>query len=102
VSLRRSELESEHNIYKQLSGCYDVPKVHWFGTELDHCALVIDLLGPSLEDIFGQCQHKFSLKTVLHVASQLASEVFNHCIFILTVSTDLCGRIDTFSWLYPS
>jgi hypothetical protein len=47
--------------------------VHWFGVEGDYNVMVIDLLGPSLEDLFNYCKRKFSLKTVLMLADQMVS-----------------------------
>ena len=52
-----------------------IPNVHWFGVEGDYNVMVIDLLGPSLEDLFNYCKRKFSLKTVLMLADQMVSQI---------------------------
>jgi len=49
--------------------------VYYFGQEGLHNILVIDLLGPSLEDLFDLCGRRFSAKTVVMVAKQMLSRV---------------------------
>jgi serine/threonine protein kinase len=52
-----------------------LPKVYWSGIEGCYHAMVIDLLGPSLEDLLNYCSRKLSLKTVLMLAEQMLSRI---------------------------
>lgn len=78
----------EYWVYKQLhadSSTIDsgIPKVYYFGEEADknddgaiyrdfHIAMVMDRLGPSLDDLFKKCEF---LKTVLMLAEQMLSRM---------------------------
>lgn len=66
-----SLLKGEADTYRCLSGGAGIPRVHAYETECEYNAMVFDLLGPSLEDLFNYCSRKFSLKTVLMLANQL-------------------------------
>lgn len=69
------QLRDEYRTYKILVGCPGIPNVYYFGQEGLHNILVIDLLGPSLEDLFDHCNRRFTIKTVVMVAKQMLSRV---------------------------
>ncbi len=58
-----------------------VPKLHFYAQEGDYNVMVIDLLGPSLEDLFEYCRRKFTLKTVLMIAIQMVILVSHNLSF---------------------
>lgn len=78
VKTRHPQLMYESRLYRLLNMNGDamgIPSVKWFGVEGDYNVMVMDLLGPSLEDLFNFCGRKFSLKTVLMLADQLVSRI---------------------------
>ncbi|XVF26988.1 hypothetical protein REPUB_Repub14bG0068000 [Reevesia pubescens] len=75
VKTKHPQLLYESKLYKILQGGTGIPNVRWFGVEGDYNVLVMDLLGPSLEDLFNFCSRKLSLKTVLMLADQMINRV---------------------------
>jgi casein kinase 1 len=75
IKTKHPQLLYESKLYRILQGGTGIPNIRWFGIEGDYNVLVLDLLGPSLEDLFNFCSRKFSLKTVLMLADQLINRV---------------------------
>ena len=91
------QLRDEYRLYKILAGCYGVPKVYFFGQEGVHNVLVMDLLGPSLEDLFEWCGRKFSVSTVVAIAIHMIRRVqtlHEHLLIYRDIKPDnfLVGR----------
>ncbi|URD91509.1 casein kinase [Musa troglodytarum] len=75
VKSKHPQLHYESKLYMLLQGGTGIPHLKWFGVEGDYNVMVIDLLGPSLEDLFNYCNRRFSLKTVLMLADQMINRV---------------------------
>lgn len=48
------------------------PRLFYFGKEENYSIMVMDLLGPSLEQLFQKCDKKFDLKTTVMVGIQIS------------------------------
>jgi len=75
VRVKSPQLKCESKIYRILRGGLGIPNIQWCGTEKDYNVMVMDLLGPSLEDLFNYCGRRFQLKTVLMLADQLLTRL---------------------------
>lgn len=73
--LRCPQLRHEYKVYRELANAPGFAKVHYFGTQDSYNLMVMDLLGPSLEDQFNKCGRRFNLKTVLMIADQMLERV---------------------------
>ncbi|XP_056644804.1 casein kinase I-like [Diorhabda carinulata] len=73
IKTRHPQLHIESKFYKMMQGGVGIPVIKWCGSEGDYNVMVMELLGPSLEDLFNFCSRRFSLKTVLLLADQLIS-----------------------------
>lgn len=75
VKTRHPQLAYEYKLYRILAGGVGIPGVRWFGKEGDYNVMIMDVLGPSLEDLFNFCSRKFTLKTVLMLADQMLARI---------------------------
>ncbi|KAG0692914.1 kinase-like domain-containing protein [Suillus ampliporus] len=51
---------------------------HWFSQESTYHAMVLDLLGPSLQDLFLMHNQRFSLCTIVNLGDQLYIHSYNY------------------------
>lgn len=75
VRSNHPQLLYESKLYRLLQGGIGIPCIHWYGIEGEFNIMILDLLGPSLEDLLKICNRKLSLKTVLILADQMISRI---------------------------
>lgn len=61
--------------FQELREVVGFPRCYYFGTEGEYNVMVMDLLGPNLEDLFNYCHRRFSLKTVCLLADQMLHRI---------------------------
>ena len=75
IKSKHPQLFFESKLYMSLQNGVGIPKLFWCGTQGNYNVLIIELLGPSLEDLFNYCNRKFSLKTTAMIAEQMISRI---------------------------
>ncbi|KAG2737740.1 kinase-like protein [Suillus brevipes Sb2] len=79
-----SSVEREYFILKQLEGGVGIPRTFWLGRESAYHVLVLELLGPSLHQLFLANNRRFSLLNVMNLGVQLLScfEYIHSCNYV--------------------
>lgn len=74
-STKHPQLHLEAKLLRDLARGPGIPRVLHSGSEAGYNIMVMDLLGPSLEDLFNFCSRRFTLKTVLLLAEQMLNRI---------------------------
>lgn len=84
ANCKSPQLAYEAKVYKYLEGGMGIPRVFFQQDSRTYNIMVMDLLGPSLEDMFNYCYRRFSEKTVLMLGIELLTrlEFIHHRNFI--------------------
>lgn len=63
----------EWQVYNTLGGSHGVPRVHYKGRQGDYYVMVMDMLGPSLWDVWNNNSHTMSVEMVACIAIEAIS-----------------------------
>ncbi|KAF8407093.1 hypothetical protein HHK36_006218 [Tetracentron sinense] len=63
----------EWQVYDTLGGSHGVPRVHYKGRQGDYYVMVMDMLGPSLWDVWNKNSHTMSIEMVACIAIEAIS-----------------------------
>lgn len=66
-----STLKHEFAVLRQLATVKGIPRALWLGEEGGRNLLVLNRLGPSLEEVFIAQKRTFTLYTIADIATQL-------------------------------
>ena len=74
VTNQHPQLFHENKIYLVFQGGVGIPKIYWYGKQGNYNILVMESLGPSLEDLYNKFK-KFSLQTTLMSMDQMITRI---------------------------
>jgi len=75
ISEKSKHLEEEYAIYQRLFGVEGMPRVLYYGQLEKDNIMIMELLGPSIENLFRLCHRRFSMKTICMIAKQLITRL---------------------------
>lgn len=69
------QLKTEKNVLDMMSDYEGFPNVYEYGSHQDWNFMIMELLGPSLSDLYSYCGFKFTLQTILLIAIQMIQRI---------------------------
>mmetsp|Transcript_152523 Transcript_152523/g.265843 ORF Transcript_152523/g.265843 Transcript_152523/m.265843 type:complete len:375 (+) Transcript_152523:135-1259(+) len=72
---KHPQLVYEAKLLKLLQGGMGIAEVYHYAVEAEHTVMVMELMGPSLEDVFNLCKRSLSLKSTTMLADQLLRRI---------------------------
>jgi len=81
---KNDTLKYESSILNYLKNGIGIPKLYSYISTNQYNYMLLELLGPSLEDLFNLCHNRFSLKTILLLGDQMLSRIeYLHSRYII-------------------
>ena len=75
IEVNKSKLNTEYELYNLLHEGSGVPSIIWKGIMNNKNILIMEYLGPTLEDLVDFCDNKFSMKTVIMIGLQILDTI---------------------------
>ena len=72
---RFSQLKNEAYLLKYLSGCEGIPKIYFHAKTNKYSFLVMELLGPSLANLFLKNKNNLPLKHIINYSLQMLDRI---------------------------
>ncbi len=85
IKTKHPQLHIESKFYRIMQGGVGIPTIKWCGSEGDFNVMVMELLGPSLEDLFNFCsRYEFQADSSRH-----------HLLFTVHFAGDSASRLSS-------
>jgi casein kinase 1 len=75
IKTKHPQLFYESKLYMALQSGIGIPKIHWCGSQGNYNILIMDLLGPSLENILIKNKNNIPLKKVINYGLQMIDRI---------------------------
>lgn len=62
-----------NSVFTIITEAVGIPQLFWYGELGSYNVLAMEVLGPSLEDLFNQCKRRFSVKCAVLLAEQMVA-----------------------------